>query len=234
MKRRVFSLWLPSFIGTLTFVPVHLLGWCRRARAEIRRRVLAADTDIGLLAYEDPAELDPQNLPLTPVEKFGVSGTRDHRVPEGSWRLEIGGLVRHPSRLSLEKIQQLALLERKVLLICPGTFAYVARWQGFSLGQLLQSLKLDPTATHVDILGPPGEDRKVERFSLKEVLRDQVFLATGVNGIPLPLQHGYPLRVVAEGHVGAEWVKYVYGVEVVFSDIPDVESAPSSGTGFLP
>jgi sulfoxide reductase catalytic subunit YedY len=36
-----------------------------------------------------------------------------------------------------------------------------------------------------------------------------VFLATHVNGTVLPRKHGFPLRVVAEGYYGSEWVKYV-------------------------
>jgi sulfoxide reductase catalytic subunit YedY len=39
-----------------------------------------------------------------------------------------------------------------------------------------------------------------------------VFLAYQVNGQALPKKHGFPLRVVAEGYYGGDWVKYVYKV----------------------
>jgi sulfoxide reductase catalytic subunit YedY len=39
-------------------------------------------------------------------------------------------------------------------------------------------------------------------------------LASQVNGATLPPKHGFPLRVVAEGYYGAEWVKYVDSIPV--------------------
>ena len=42
-----------------------------------------------------------------------------------------------------------------------------------------------------------------------------MFLAYGVNDIALPERHGFPLRLVAEGHKGRRWVKYVHTVTVV-------------------
>ena len=43
---------------------------------------------------------------------------------------------------------------------------------------------------------------------------EHFFLAYGVNGKTLPKKHGFPLRVVAEGYYGSDWVKYVYKVSV--------------------
>ena len=55
---------------------------------------------------------------------------------------------------------------------------------------------------------------KVERFPIDAVLSNQVFLAYAVNGKTLPQKHGFPLRVVAEGYYGSDWVKYVYQMKV--------------------
>jgi hypothetical protein len=54
-----------------------------------------------------------------------------------------------------------------------------------------------------------------EEFPMKDLLSDKVFFAHTVNGVALPEKHGYPLRVVAEGYNGDDWVKYVYEMEVV-------------------
>ena len=65
--------------------------------------------------------------------------------------------------------------------------------------------------THVTFSGPlRGSFDKVEKFPIKDVLNDKVFLAYEVNGQPLPRRHGFPLRLVAEGYYGDEWVKYVF------------------------
>jgi sulfoxide reductase catalytic subunit YedY len=44
---------------------------------------------------------------------------------------------------------------------------------------------------------------------VNEAFSNMVFMAYQVNGETLPVKHGFPLRVVAEGHYGYEWVKYV-------------------------
>jgi DMSO/TMAO reductase YedYZ molybdopterin-dependent catalytic subunit len=60
------------------------------------------------------------------------------------------------------------------------------------------------------------EDRhgKSASYPLPDVLSGKVFLAYQVNGTTLPRKHGFPLRVVADGYYGAEWVKYVDRVRV--------------------
>jgi DMSO/TMAO reductase YedYZ molybdopterin-dependent catalytic subunit len=48
---------------------------------------------------------------------------------------------------------------------------------------------------------------------MEEILAGKVFLSYGVNGESLPQKHGFPLRVVAEGHYGSSWIKYVSEVK---------------------
>jgi len=60
--------------------------------------------------------------------------------------------------------------------------------------------------------GPEGNYEKNFRVPLDDVLTDKVFLAYKVNGEVLPRKHGFPLRVVVEGHYGYDWAKYVYKV----------------------
>jgi DMSO/TMAO reductase YedYZ molybdopterin-dependent catalytic subunit len=133
-------------------------------------------------------------------------GPTDRVVDLATWRLEIAGLVRRPARLTYAEMTALPTIEREVLLICPGVFANHGRWKGFSIATLLRQAEVDPTATQVTIAGTNGQ---TARFALDDVLSGKVFLATHVNGTALPRQHGFPVRVVAEGHYGSEWVKYV-------------------------
>jgi len=205
-----------------------------KVAAETRPRILSADTDLSNLLYEDPTDLDGHELPISRLDQFGVGGTDDHIVDMDTWRLQIAGLIQKPFSLSYSQLSDLPLLERKVLLICPGTFAYVAKWQGFSLWDLLRQNGLSPQANYVDVMGPPEEYRKVERFSLKEIKKGRIFLATRVNGRTLPLQHGFPLRLVAEGHIGADWIKYVYRIEAVQDKETKPERTKSKESAFFP
>jgi Oxidoreductase molybdopterin binding domain len=229
VQRRRFIGWLAGLIGYGLFLKTGVIT----ALAQVRR-LLARNTDLGNLIYEDPAGLDIRNLPVTELINFGVSGTDDHIADMDKWHLQLDGLVRRPGKLSYAELMIRSRLERKVLLICPGTFAYVARWQGFSLWDLLQEQGIFAEATHVNIKGPPGEYRKVVRFPLDEIRKNRVFLAYGANGRTLPKEHGFPLRAVAEYHVGAKWVKYVYGIEVVHREEMPREKTRTEGPAFFP
>jgi sulfoxide reductase catalytic subunit YedY len=80
------------------------------------------------------------------------------------------------------------------------------------VGKLLEMARVNPDATHVIFSGPKGTREKSERFLIEDILSERVFLAYGVNDQVLPRQHGFPLRVVAEGYYGGEWLKYVYKI----------------------
>jgi sulfoxide reductase catalytic subunit YedY len=103
-------------------------------------------------------------------------------------------------------------IERNVLLICPGFFAYHARWKGVSVAKLLETAEVGSGVTHVTFSGPQGTSEKTEQFPMEDILSHKVFLAYNVNDNTLPIKHGFPLRVVAEDYYGGEWVKYVYKI----------------------
>lgn len=194
----------------------------RRGCAALRRRLLPADTDLRTLLFENPEYLDSRNLPITPIDQFGTMGLTEHRVDLKRWRLKIGGAVTRPSRLSYDQILAMPAVARDVLLVCPGVFAYHARWRGISIWPLLERSGVDLKTTYVDVGGPLGPYEKVQRFPLREVQVNKAFLAYAVNGKPLPEKHGFPLRAVAEGYVGAEWIKFVERIDaVVTAPVPD-------------
>jgi sulfoxide reductase catalytic subunit YedY len=177
----------------------------RRAWAA-SRKVLTRTTTRESLIRENPADLDTTNLAITPLDKFDTMGPTDRVVDLATWRLEVAGLVRRPGSFTYAELTALPTIEREVLLICPGFFANHGRWKGFSIAPLLGQADIDPAATQVTIEETSG---KTARYPVADVLSDKVFLATHVNGTALPRKHGFPLRVVAEGYYGAEWVKYV-------------------------
>ena len=200
---------LLSGVG-LVFSPI--ANGIRVAFAKAKKIILPKGTRMDTLVGKNPANLDTRNLDLTPVEAFGTMGLSDHKVDLNRWRLEIGGLVEHPLKLSYAQVTEMPSLKKDVLLICPGVFAYHARWEGVSVAKLLDMAQASPNATHVSFSGPKEGYQKTERFPIADILSDRVFLAYGVNGSVLPKKHGFPLRVVAEDYYGGDWVKYVYKI----------------------
>lgn len=179
------------------------------------KRIVAKGTPLSSLIHADPAELDARNLETSSMEAFDVMGDTMYRVDLQNWRLAIDGAVQRPSEFTYEELVARPFIERNVLLICPGFFAYNGKWKGFSVARLLEEVGIDPRATHIKFSGPEGIRRNTKRYKIEEVNDDRLFLAYRVNDEPLPERHGFPLRLVAEGHKGRRWVKYVNRVVVV-------------------
>ena len=157
----------------------------------------------------------PAILDVTPLEDFKTMGITDHQTDLDTWRLEVSGHVDAAGFTSVySEILTLPTIERDVLMICPGIFANHGRWKGISMKALLQKVNVTEGGTLVTFRGPEGKYEKVEQFHLKDVLSNKIFLAYAVNGKTLPQKHGFPLRVVAEGHFGFTWIKYVYKITV--------------------
>ena len=182
------------------------------AFAKVKKIILPKGTRMDSLTGKNPASLDTRNLDLTPVQEFETMGLDDHDVDLKKWQLEIDGHVHRSLRLTYNQIVQMPSIERNVLLICPGVFAYHARWKGVSVAKLLETAEVGSGVTYVTFSGPDGTYEKNERFPIEDIRSNKVFLAFSVNGSVLPKKHGFPLRVVAEDYYGGDWVKYVYRV----------------------
>ncbi len=173
------------------------------------RRLLPKGTDLKTLVNENPALLDVRDLEVQPLNEFGTMGLSDQVTDLGAWKLTVSGEVKKGLTLTYDQIRDLPEIEKQVLLICPGFFANHGRWKGFSLIELSKRAGLKKGVNFVTISGPAGPYEKTGRFPLKDIQSAKVFLAYQVNGEPLTRKHGFPLRLVAEGYYGYEWVKYV-------------------------
>jgi sulfite oxidase len=178
---------------------------------------------------------------VTPTELFFV---RTHgAVPEidpSSYRLTIGGLVREPVALSLTDLGRFERVEVTAALQCagnrrselaavspiPGQVPWGAGavgngvWGGIRLRDLLEASGLEVESGHVAFTGldEVEEEGESTRFGasipLETALLPNVLLADELNGQPLPPVHGYPLRVVVPGTIGARSVKWLSSVTV--------------------
>ena len=174
-----------------------------------RKTVVPKGTKRSTLINKNPSSLDARNLEITPVNEFETMGLTDHEVNLDKWRLEVSGHVKRTLQLKYTEILKLPPLEKNVLMICPGVFVNHGQWKGISIRELLKSAEVKEGVTHVTLQGPTGPYAQTQRFTLQEILSEEVFLAYQVNGKRLPKKHGFPLRTVAEGHYGYDWVKYV-------------------------
>jgi DMSO/TMAO reductase YedYZ molybdopterin-dependent catalytic subunit len=158
--------------------------------------------------------VDNSDLPITPVEELNTTGT-PVELDINTYRLTVEGLVENPLSLSYEEITAYPNVTEVVLLICPGVFYDNAEWTGAPVADILRQAKVKPEAEKV-YFEAAGGYRQI--LTIEEAMSDGVFLAYEVNGQPLPLEHGYPFRLVVRGKYGSRWVKWLTRIEVVSGD----------------
>jgi len=166
------------------------------------------------LIYQDPATVDNSNLSITPVEELHTTG-RPVELDISTYQLIVEGLVENPLSLSHEEIMAYPSVTEVVLLICPGVFYDNAEWTGVPVADILRQAKVKPEAEKVYFEAAGGYR---QALTIEEAMSDDVFLAYEVNGQILPVEHGYPLRLVVRGKYGSRWVKWLTHIEVVSSD----------------
>ena len=162
-------------------------------------------------SQEPPIGFDNSELPITPTEELNRTGKPPDEIDITKYRLIVDGLVEKPLTLSYDQILAYPTVTKVVLLICPGFFEDNAEWTGVPVKTILAEAGISSDATSVTF---HDFDHYAKILPLEVVQQDGVFLAHTVNGEVLPLEHGYPLRLVAEGRYGSEWVKWVQRIEV--------------------
>jgi DMSO/TMAO reductase YedYZ molybdopterin-dependent catalytic subunit len=135
-----------------------------------------------------------------------------------NWRLKVDGLVRNQLSLSLDEIRQLPARTQITQHSCDEGWTAIGQWTGVPLAQLLQIAELQPEARYVvfhclDQMEPGAS--YYESIDLFDAFHPQTILAYGMNGNPLPIRHGAPLRLRVERQVGYKNAKYVTRVEAV-------------------
>jgi DMSO/TMAO reductase YedYZ molybdopterin-dependent catalytic subunit len=185
-----------------------------------------------------PAPADPEPALPAGVE-VGVPGVAPFRVPASDfyridtalvvprvqaedWQLRVHGLVDREVRLDFATLLASGLVERDVTLTCVsndvgGDLIGNATWLGLPIGPLLRQAGPRPEADMVLSTSADGFTASTPLATLTDG-RDAL-LAVGMNGAPLPLEHGFPVRMVVPGLYGyVSATKWVVDLEVTRFD----------------
>jgi DMSO/TMAO reductase YedYZ molybdopterin-dependent catalytic subunit len=154
------------------------------------------------------------------------------QVDAGTWRLDVDGRVGTELSLDLDALRGLPSREVVATMECAGNgrarleprpvsqpwlleAVGTGRWRGVALRDLLEQATVEPDATEVLFTGldrgiEGGEEQFFQRsLSLADAREPDVLLAYELNGVPLPPQHGFPLRLLVPGWYGMTNVKWL-------------------------
>ncbi|MER7815200.1 molybdopterin-dependent oxidoreductase [Streptomyces sp. NPDC096153] len=206
-------------------------AWGRELASARSSGALASRAAVRLPASGAPARSVPSGAVLSvPGLKPFITPNKDFyrvdtalvvpKVDATSWRLRLHGKgVRRPLTLSFEDLLERELIERDITLTCVsnevgGPYVGNARWTGVPLAALLREAGVKPPSR-----GGPADQlvsRSVDGMTLGTPVEDvmdgrDAILAVGMNGRPLPFDHGFPVRMLVPGLYGyvsaCKWIE---------------------------
>jgi len=140
------------------------------------------------------------------------------------WRLEVGGLVENELKLSLDDLRQLPSRTQITRHDCVEGWSCIGQWTGVPLARVLEKAKLKPQARYIAFFCADnleqtldGSGRYYETHDLIDAFHPQTILAYDLNGKPLAVEHGAPLRLRVERQLGYKMAKYVMRIEAISS-----------------
>jgi DMSO/TMAO reductase YedYZ molybdopterin-dependent catalytic subunit len=178
---------------------------------------------------------------VTPTRLFFV---RNHfNTPEldlNSWRLSVTGCVEHPLTFRWEELNDLPQRRVSATVECAGNGRSFLRpvaegvqwgagaiahaeWTGVPVCAVLERAGISPDCTEVVFLGAdvgtepdhPDPMHFARSLPLDKALHPDTLLATEMNGEPLEINHGFPVRLLVPGWYGVASVKWLTHIELV-------------------
>ena len=162
---------------------------------------------------------------ISPI--FRANGTANPNTPAykalwrngfADWRLAVTGLVERPLSLSLAQLRTLPHREQITRHDCVEGWSAIGKWRGVPLRTIVEGARLRDSARYLvfrcaDDMG--GGRPYYESIDLIDAYHPQTILAYEMNGVPLPVAHGAPLRLRVERQLGYKMAKFLTRIEVV-------------------
>ncbi|CAK6697056.1 MULTISPECIES: molybdopterin-dependent oxidoreductase [unclassified Synechococcus] len=152
-----------------------------------------------------PDQVDPAALLIN-----SFNGTP--RLDPASYRLRVEGLVSRPLQLDLTALSALPQYGVVMRHVCVEGWAAIVAWSGVRLADVLTLAEISPLGGYVEI---ESADQYFESWDRASAMHPQTLLATAMNGAPLPVANGAPVRLATPIKLGYKLSKWVTRLRVV-------------------
>ncbi|HUG11912.1 MAG TPA: sulfite oxidase-like oxidoreductase [Opitutaceae bacterium] len=137
-------------------------------------------------------------------------------LPPSRWSLTLNGLVEKPAVLTWDQFNALPQIEDVSDFHCVTTWSkYDCHWSGVAFTTLYELVQPKPEAKFVYFTSFDGYSTNLP---LDQCLDDDVLIATGFEGKPVPREHGGPARVIVPKIYAWKGAKFVKGIEFLAED----------------
>ncbi|HET7355701.1 MAG TPA: molybdopterin-dependent oxidoreductase [Nocardioidaceae bacterium] len=212
-----------ALAGAVVGLGSTFLGRSRQA-VEASRKMLRLPATGGLVPKG--AQVDVPGMPpwQTPDDTFYRIDTAlvVPSIDPQQWRLRIHGMVDHPIELSYHDLLQRQITQAWVTICCVsnpvgGSLIGNAWWSGVRVADLLQEAGVRPGAAAVRQTSQDGWTCGTPIQALTD--GRNAMLAVAMNGQPLPIEHGFPVRMIVPGLYGyVSATKWITDLEVTTFD----------------
>jgi DMSO/TMAO reductase YedYZ molybdopterin-dependent catalytic subunit len=146
-----------------------------------------------------------------------------------TWRLAIDGMVDRPMALTVAELRRLPARTQITRHDCVEGWSAIAAWTGVPLGLLLKAAGVKPGVKFAvfhcadNLEGEPAKGGEqapgqyYESIALVDAFHPQTLIAYAMNGRPLDIGHGAPLRLRVERQLGYKQAKYLQRIELIDS-----------------
>jgi DMSO/TMAO reductase YedYZ molybdopterin-dependent catalytic subunit len=161
------------------------------------------------------ALLAPRNPASQPINKSAANAGVLVSARSSAYRLTVGGRVSRPLSLTLDELMALPGHQADLPIACVEGWSYSARWGGVRLSDLMAMAGAPPDAAANVVSLERNSPYTVSFVNHFQAHDHDTLLATHLDGSPLSLDHGYPLRLIGPDRPGVNQTKWVTQIVVV-------------------
>ncbi len=138
-------------------------------------------------------------------------------IDASEWQLELGGMVDQPLTLTIDDLLAMPAQTQAVTMQCisnpiGGDLTGTSNWTGVPFRHVLEQAGLQEGAQEIFI---ESADGFYESVTMEDAMDPRTLLVYAMNGVPLPVEHGFPLRIYIANRYGMKQPKWIQRMEVI-------------------